>query len=274
MIIRLFTPQAKATVGAFAMPPAPVYIATVCLERNRWASRQPSFRVSEWMARFTADGFTGIELWENHYLLADDDERATLRGAGAFIRVYNTYAGFSDNATDAAQRAAAARAIAQLNPAGVKYNLGGDGARLDEYRRNLLIWADSLPSSCRLLCECHPGTVLEKLDDATAFFADLDPARFGVIAHLAGDAADLERRIIAWGARLGHLHLQRREPEAATTTGRTRLATCVEVLRTHHYGGSASIEFTRGMGTSEKIEAIYAGALTDMNAFGDAWGSP
>ena len=56
----------------------PIYLSTVCLEKNRWGRREPSFKVSEWTQRLAEYGFDGIELWEFHYLLADDAEKAKL----------------------------------------------------------------------------------------------------------------------------------------------------------------------------------------------------
>jgi len=236
----------------------PIYLATVCLERNRWGSRQPSFRVSNWLDRFAADGFDGIELWENHYLRADAAEQARLDGQ---VAIFNTYAGFTDAAADVAHREQAAAAIARTGAGGVKYNLGGDAARLAEYRRNLLAWAAQLPASCRLLCECHPGTVLESVDAARRFLAELDPVRFGVIAHVRGDCAGLENWLATFGPRLQHLHLQLRE---LPVTG-------AEVLRARGFAGSAAVEFTRGIGREEQIEALYANARADLAWYRGIW---
>ncbi len=137
---------------------------------------------------------------------------------------------------------------------GVKYNLGNDANRIPEYRRNLLAWSGQLPAACRLLCECHPDTVLETVEAAAAFFADLDPARFGVIAHVRGDCAGLANWLATFESRVQHLHIQAREP-----------VTGAEVLRERSYAGSAAIEFTRGIGRDEQIETLYANALSDLN---------
>ena len=202
--------------GFRPMPAIPVYLATVCLERNRWGSRKPSFQVSHWLPRLAADGFDSVELWENHYLAADADEQARLRAAAGGIAVFNSYAGLGDGDADGQQRRRATEAVLGLRAAAVKYNLGGDPRHLGAYRRNLLAWADDLPSACRLLCECHPGTVLEDPGEAAAFFADLDASRFGVIAHACGEAAEVEPWLTALGPRLRHLHLQLRQPEQVT----------------------------------------------------------
>lgn len=240
-----------------------LYIGTVCLERTRWGRREASFRVSEWLPRFKADGFDGIELWENHFLRADADEQARLVASAAPIAVYNSYVGFADS--DAEARVKAAEAIAKLGARAVKYNLGAEAARLDEYRRNLLAWVDALPASCHLLCECHPGTVLEPMESAAAFIAELDPARFGIIVHLSGDPEGVERWFSAMGPRIRHLHLQMRGPETDMTVAANRppFDAAFDVVKRHGFSGSLTIEFTRGIGKAEEIETLYANACAD-----------
>lgn len=250
----------------------PIYIATVCLERNRWGNRQPSFKVSEWLDRFAADGFAGIELWEFHYHDADDAERARLIEQAAPIALFNTYARFIDGEDPAAERTRAAKAIADLKATGVKYNLSRDSETIDQQRQNLLAWADEVPDHCRLLCECHPGTVLETADAAAAFYDGLDPVRFGVMAHLSGDAAGLDEWLTKLGPRLQHLHLQHRDDAThPTAAGREAFEAGVAVLNRHRFEGSASIEFTRGIGKEEQIETVYANALVDRSALAEAW---
>lgn len=240
-----------------------IYIGSVCLERTRWGKREPSFKVSDWLPRFTRDGFDGVELWEFHYTRADEAERARMASLGP-IAIFNSYVGFGDE--DAEVRDQVASAIKTLAAPAVKYNLGGDAAKLDEYRRNLLAWAETVPSGCRLLCECHPGTVLEELDAAVAFFEDLDPVRFGVIAHISGDAEGLDRWLTAFGSRVQHMHLQSRGPESdpAVAENRERLAPSYAALLRHGFSGSLAIEFTRGIGREEDIEELYANACADM----------
>jgi len=241
-----------------------VYMGTVSLERNRWGSREPSFRVSDWLPRFVADGFDGVELWENHFLAADEGEQVRLVDAAPLVAVYNSYVGFADEDAEARKRAAGA--VAQLRAPAVKYNLGGDESKLDEYRRNLLDWSEQLPLSCRLLCECHPGTVLERLRDAVAFFADLDPGRFGVIVHVNGDTDGPECWFSAFGARVQHVHVQLRgqENDPAAAANRRRLDACFAVPGAHGFEGTVALEFTRGIGRDEEIDTLYANACTDL----------
>ena len=245
-------------------PEHEIYIGTVCLDRERWSSRQPSFAVSDWLARFKADGFDGVELWEYHYLRANAAERDRLTAAATPLAIYNTYAGFGDDEAEA--RTNAADAIARLQAGAVKYNLGSDATRLAEYRSNLQSWAEQVPASCRLLCECHPGTVLENVADAAAFFDDLDPRRFGVIAHVLGDAEKLDHWLAGLGGRVQHLHVQMRGPQTDPTVAGNRppYDACFEAARAHGYRGTAAIEFSRGIGPDEDIETIYRNACADL----------
>ena len=241
-----------------------IYISTVALDPTRWGRRTPSFDVSAWLPRFERDGFDGVELWEYHFLSADKEEQDRLVAASAAVAIYNSYVGFANE--DAEARAAAAEAIRQLQPRAVKYNLGGDAAKLDEYRRNLLAWADALPADCRLLCECHPGTILEQVADAAAFFADLDPVRFGVVAHVSGNSAGTESWFSEFNGRLQHLHVQRRGSESnpSVAANRPTLDASFAAVKAHGFAGSVAIEFSRGMGRDEDIEEIYTNACTDL----------
>lgn len=76
-------------------PHHPVYLGSILLEPNRWPDRPeatysrlrqltriaqgpPFIQVSNWLQRAKADGFDGVELWENHALLCSDAEFAKL----------------------------------------------------------------------------------------------------------------------------------------------------------------------------------------------------
>lgn len=242
-----------------------IYIASVALEPTRWGRKEASFAVSEWLPRFEADGFEGVELWDRHFLSVEESERQRLVSASDAIPIYSSYIGFND--ADAGARAQAADAVTRLGSTGVKYNLGGDVSKLDEYRRNLMQWETQLPSTCRLLCECHPGTVLETLPEAVAFFDDLDPERFGVIAHLACEPEGPEAFFDAFGSRIKHLHVQMRGPasDPSKADNRQVLDACFSVPAAHGFDGTLSVEFTRGIGRDEDIEVIYENACTDMH---------
>ena len=73
-----------------------ILISTVALEPTRWGRREASFAVSEWLPRFKADGFDGVELWEFHYLKAEKTEQERQVALADSIVIYNSYAGFAD----------------------------------------------------------------------------------------------------------------------------------------------------------------------------------
>ena len=131
-----------------------IYLGTILLEKNRWPDSPvtrfsigerlcrgrgalPSLQVSEWAERARADGFDGLELWENHALLVSDEELARLGRMPLPVAVYNSYFGLDDE--DALWREVAAEAVLGLQAAGVKYNFGPDPARRDTYLRDLRI---------------------------------------------------------------------------------------------------------------------------------------
>ncbi len=240
-------------------------IGSVCLERNRWGSRMPSFAVSDWLPRFSADGFDGVELWQFHYTAADNSERVRLEQAAPLLPIYNSYIGFDD--ADAPARKDAVEIISRLGSCGVKYNVGENPDLLTEYRLNLLSWVEALPASCRLLCECHPGTILETPEAAASFFADLDPERFGVIVHVGNATTEgVASWFDAFGARVWHLHMQCRttELDPETPAGRAALGASLAVVKSQGFTGSVTLEFTRGIGRDEDIEALYANVCADM----------
>lgn len=258
--------------GLALMNKLPIYLATVCLDPNRWGSREPSFAVSDWLDRIREDGFDGLELWEFHYIKADSDEQQRLIDRRDAITLYNTYANLSSEPEQAQAREAAAGAIEQLQTQGVKFNIGRDPTMLDEYRKNLEAWAARVPDTCRLLCECHPGTPIEEAPAATEFFKDLDPERIGIIAHMASDPTAIDPWMQAFGQQVCHIHFQRRDAgtDPATEAGRDSMNQLVAALKSYDYQGSVTIEFTRGIGRDEQIETVYANALADANAFKEA----
>jgi sugar phosphate isomerase/epimerase len=243
------------------------YIGTILLERNRHrAGRMPSYRVSEWVARFRQAGFAGMELWENHARLADPAEQAAIVAGGFLISVFNAYCEFSDAPAAATGRAQSAALVRETKAPAVKYNVGGDPALEPTYLRNVAAWADALPPRTRLLCECHAGTIAEtpaaakRLLDALA--AARPAAHFGAIVHMPADA-----RIAEWfdalGERVEHLHVVLKPP--AEDPGDATLRERTRVLRDRGFDGSFTLEFTEGMNApDEQIDVMWQRALRDL----------
>ncbi len=241
----------------------PIYLGTVLLEANRWAAvRTPTYRVSDWLERFAAASFDGIELWENHAAMAEAPELAALRSPHLPVAVFNSYATLDD--AGAAQRQRAAALVRELRAPAVKFNVGRNPSAIAGELRNARAWAAAMPG-VRLLCECHPQTAAE--DPAAA--ADLlagDP-EIGAIVH-PFYVADLAAWFRSLGARIVHAHVQvldadgrRRRLRDEAARVRERLA----IMREAGFSGSFTIEFTDGVGSApEERDALFTAACDDL----------
>lgn len=253
----------------------PIYLGTILLEPQRWSGdKMPSYAVSAWQERIAAAGFDGIELWENHYLKADASERELLRDKAAPIALFNSYAGLEDE--HAAQREVAARSAAELGAGAIKFNAGNDTARFNEYLANAAAWADLLPQSTRLWCECHPGTVLETPQAAARVFDIWDEARFGVMIHpFTTQPAVLREWLRLLGPRVQHAHVQIRDDEGRPTCLDMQSETAcaaLEILREGGFAGSFTAEFTLGTSTAnDQTELLWPNALRDLKFLRENW---
>lgn len=257
----------------------PVYLGSILLEPNRWPDRPettysrlrqlsgiaqgpPLVRVSEWLERAKADGFDGVELWENHALLCSDAEFATLCRPALPVAVYSSYFGLEDG--DAGRRNVALAAVRALGATGVKFNFGADSARQAEYLRNLRAWAEQLPDEVRLVCECHGGSLADTPEGAASLLAELDAPRFQGTVHFVDEYT--KRPLADWlqalGPRLGHVHVGR-----VVEHGEAAVRERLRLLRDHGFAGSFTIEFTTGIDWGKPqptVETLYANAVADM----------
>lgn len=245
---------------------AKIFFGTVLLEKNRWAAgRQPSLKVSEWAPRIKTAGFDGIELWANHAILADPVEQAALDILPLPVAIYSSYLAFDD--AGAAGRDEAAAMIKRLKAGGVKFNFGNDMKLVDVYCANLEGWRRSLPAGCRLISECHGGTVLEEPARAAEI---LNPfgSKIEIIVHAftVGQEA-LEAWFRHFGPKITHIHAARNVPRegfhalhADPAFTRARL----DLLRRLGFQGTITLEFTAGCGKpDEDIETLFDDACKD-----------
>ena len=248
------------------------YMGTILLEKNRWQSRVPSYRVSEWLERFAADGIDGIELWENHALLSAGEPEAIQAGALP-VAVYNMYADFSDES--AAELEKAAGMVRQFKPWGVKFNFGSDSQLMPEYRKNMLAFAAAIPPSCVMLCEVHQGTVLEDPDVAAAFFKDLPKERYQIIVHaFTEDTASVQRQFDVFGDRVSLVHVQFcvNDVRMCLDSDAEVACECIRIMQASGFKGAFTLEFTEGTATpNENIEDMYANAMRDMRFIKENW---
>lgn len=244
-------------------------MGTILLEKNRWRpGRQPSYQVSQWMPRFASDGFQGIELWEFHATLASAEERRALSCGPLAVSVYSLYLDFNDPDDDA--RNEAARMAVSLGARGVKFNVGNAPAQADAYIERLSRWAKHFPPEVRLLSECHEGTLMEEPAYARRVLESLRDPRFQLIVHPFSRSLESLRR---WFGELGpsitHAHVQMRDDQGQIhqVDSRSEQARhALAVMREGGFGGSFTLEFSEGVGSSgeENIEALYAHALNDL----------
>ena len=157
-----------------------------------------------------------------------------------------------------------------LAAAGIKFNLGADPARAGEHRDVLLETLSSLPERIELLCECHPGTIVERPEEAARFFEspELEAVRFIIHPFLIGPAK-LRRWFDALPGRLAHAHSQMRDRDNRMLPLASRpeyVAGQIGILRELGYTGSFSIEFVEGTGTGRDLPShTFAAAVNDMS---------
>ena len=242
-----------------------IYIGSVLLEKNRWTEhKQPSFRVSDWMERFREDGFDGVELWANH--AADAAELELLRTSTRPISIFNSYAAFSG--AERAEREQSARLTETLKSPRVKYNVGADREQRETYMENLRTLRNQLPAAVTLLCECHPGTLIEDAPDAQRFFDELGLKGHGIIVHPFSRRETLVEWFETFGPAIQHAHLQMRdENDRMTRFDRhpRQVRDALNIMKDYGFQGSFTLEFTEGTGQpDEDIETLYGNALRDF----------
>jgi sugar phosphate isomerase/epimerase len=214
------------------------------------------------MERVAAAGFDGIELWENHIAMADAGERAALRAGRAPVKILNSYAAMGESGEKARRQIAGfAR---DLGVEAVKFNVGSNPEVLENELRTARDWAASMPG-VSLLCECHPGTLLDDPGAAAAALASCP--EIGVIVH-PFSSPDLGAWLHHFGPRVLHAHAQivdtqQRRWRLRDQAGAVREQ--VAVMRDGGFAGTFTIEFTAGVGADpENRDALFASACDDM----------
>jgi len=245
----------------------PIYFGTVLLESNRWTpEKTPTFKVSEWADAIRGAGFSGLELWENHAALADAAEQAALLHMSLPVAIFNSYCAFDDAGAEGRRRAA--EFVRRFGARGVKFNFGADAARTDEYVRNLRAWAAALPAGCRLLCECHGGTVLETPGQAARVLAPLAGLVEVIVHAFAGERATLQQWLDLFGAAVTHVHvagLRGKWPMIRLSDMADEARERIALLRAAGFSGTWTVEFTGGVAQSpENRHALLDHAAEDL----------
>lgn len=258
--------------------PKGLLLGTVALEPRRWKKdpeRFPSFAVSEMSEAAAAAGFNGWELWERHYTHASEEEKKALQNDLCPIVGLNTYwcpgHGSIEEGEQVSETIEALRSTLRL----VKFNLGPvDGpVPVEKQIEAAARWAETLPEGVRLLCECHPRTVLETPAAARAAFAEWPAERFGAIVHPLGPAQkELSGWFEALGNRITHLHWQSKGQDKVMrplAELEEEIRTTAKILAEHHFAGTAALEFVAGMNKpGETPERLFAQAVEDLKTLG------
>lgn len=248
-------------------PKLQVYLGTVLLESNRWTPHKtPTYKVSEWAQPIRDAGFAGLELWENHAALADEREQEALMRLPLPVIILNSYCTFDDEGACGRRRAAAL--VRRFNARAVKFNFGNEITRSEQYLRNLAAWANELPAGCRLLCECHGGTILEAPEEAARVLAPL-AGRIGIIVHaFAGERDILQQWFDLFGAAVTHVHvagLRGKWPMLRLNDMAEEALARLALLKAAGFDGTWTIEFTGGVAQgAEDRHALLANAADDL----------
>jgi hypothetical protein len=130
-------------------------------------------------------------------------------------------------------------------------------------------WAALLPESVQMLCECHPGTVIEAPEAAAKAFEAWPAGRFSAILHPMGTSpGHCDAWFGALNGRIHHLHWQARDEDNRVCALRERpdiFAVANESLHKQAFEGTQSVEFVRGTGRpDESVEGLFEEACRDL----------
>lgn len=243
-----------------------IYLGSIAMEKNRWApGRIPTYNVSDYLKRAVEDGFAGIELWENHYYLASDEEKKKLTSSGTEF-IFNSYFNLAEGTKDDFK--AAAEAINALGAVAVKYNFahidyGVDENALMKQRDTLLYFAEMISPDVKLLCECHGWTAMEVPERAAKVFDTLDE-RFGAIVHLSAEHDSIKNCFECYKERIWHVHTAASKPKGVFVHLED-IADIVEVnlnyMLSEGFSGTMTTEFIK---EADDMDSYYKNALADL----------
>lgn len=240
-----------------------IYLGTVLLEKNRWSKgvREPSFLVSDWTNQIADVGFDGIELWQNHAILATDEEREKLKNSPVPVRIFNSYARCENE--DEKDRLAAVEMSNYFDASGMKYNFGKVPEKHTEYIENVKSWRNLLPKNFRFLCECHGGSTMENPQQASETLSQINGAGYEVIIHgIGGNDEGIRNIFNIHRERITHIHANV-SPEGLMEE--TKLQNRIDLMRSLGFRGSYTIEFTEGVRSeNQKVETLFANAARDL----------
>lgn len=198
---------------------------------------------------------------------ADAQERRRLKESPVPICIYNSYATMDPGGGQA--RADDAKACKALECTGVKFNLGSDVTNFDQDIAAAAQWGDQFPPDVRLMCECHPGTIMETPENAQRAFQRWDGARFEAMLHpLLLTTEEIARWFEYLGHRITHAHLQMRNENnifMALAEDRRRILDTAKRMKSFGFQGTWSIEFVKGTCTKQdRTPALFDASANDL----------
>lgn len=243
-----------------------IYLGSIALEKNRWSNgKVPTYKVSEYVQKAENDGFDGIELWENHFMLADGEEKKRLAVSGCEF-IFNTYLNLKNGVTDEMKKVA--EAINSLNVSAVKYNFSTTEEiktreEFNAQKETLVRFSELIPKEIKLLCECHKWTLAENPRCAAELFCGLD-SRFGAIIHLVTPPKEAKECFDFYGDRICHVHsaypFDNGCYKALSESGEI-LENNFKYFISRGFCGTVTVEFTKD---SETADEYYKNALLDL----------
>lgn len=238
-----------------------ILLGTILLETERWRSGVPTLRVSEWTRRIAEAGFDGIELWQNHALLADEHERDAIAASPLPVHCFNCYLKFTDDTAN--ELAPVADLVRRMRSRTVKFNFLNDPALRAQHLRHLRAFAAMLPDDVRLLCECHNKTLADTPAAASELLNALGSAdRFGAIVHAFSDAERLGEWFDRLGDRIVHAHCTLPPPDHDADAP---VGAVVGRMQSLGFAGTWTIEFTdRVRPHGADIGQLFDSAVRDL----------
>lgn len=248
----------------------PIYFGSIAIEPNRWKPEcQPRIHFSEWLSRVNDSGFDGIELWQRHYTQGSRIEKERLTSESNPPAIFNSYATFENTDESRVQRNELALAILETRARAVKFNLGTDASREEEYIRQFCEWSKILPAEIQLLYECHPGDIGDKPDAAQTIVKKINNPNIGIIVHpFCLSPENLQEWFDCFPDSIRHLHVHQRSEAGVFNllefSPQKNEIQC-KILRQRGFRGTLTVEFTKGTALErESPDEIFRNACSDL----------
>lgn len=265
---------------------ATIYLASILLEKNRWNGKGPSLLVSDWMEPAAEAGFSGLEIWMNHLLLASREEweliRQKAQDLALPVALISSYVPTDGSDKAKRLRDAVTETVDYFRPRGLKVNIGGKARKraspeeIEEGVEFLRDWSGRLPRDLTLLLENHDNTFMDEEEAIEPTRLSLGADRFKSILHPFTLETDRLKAVLeSRGDSIAHMHVQTLQghDRVALADNRDLVMEALRLITARGYDGSWSLEFTRGTSKpGEEAESLFDAAERDLNFLVNALG--